>query len=246
MNEEFRTLHERLGRLEELLTAAQERPAEPAWRRPTPGESRWAVTVAVLAAVALQLLLPERLVFRPEWLLPTLELLLLVVLVPASRIRTRRTISLLRGGGLTLAAMVSLANGWSAVLLIRGLVRGTEGSDAGALLMTGAGIWLTNVIVFALWYWEWDRGGPAARAEGSHDYPDFLFPQMQSKELTQADWEPAFADYLYVSFTNATAFSPTDTMPMSRWAKLLMALQASISLLTLALVVARAVNIFRG
>lgn len=200
----------------------------------------------MLAAVALQLLLPERLVFRPEWLLPTLELLLLVVLVPASRIRTRRTISLLRGGGLTLAAMVSLANGWSAVLLIRGLVRGTEGSDAGALLMTGAGIWLTNVIVFALWYWEWDRGGPAARAEGSHDYPDFLFPQMQSKELTQADWEPAFADYLYVSFTNATAFSPTDTMPMSRWAKLLMALQASISLLTLALVVARAVNIFRG
>ncbi|MFJ8363448.1 hypothetical protein [Streptomyces sp. NPDC093984] len=242
MNEEPRALHERLGRLEELLTAARQ---EPAWRRPTRDESRWAVSAAVLAAVALQLLLPERLAFRPVWLLPTLEMLLLVVLLWAFRISTRRTASLLRAGGLALAALVSVANGWSAALLIRGLVRGTEGSDAGALLMTGAGIWLTNVIVFALWYWEWDRGGPAARAAGHHDYPDFLFPQMQSGELAPADWEPAFADYLYVSFTNATAFSPTDTMPLSRWAKLLMASQASISLLTVALVVARAVNILR-
>ncbi|MGV9245880.1 hypothetical protein [Streptomyces sp. NPDC003710] len=246
MNEELRALQERLARLEELLTAGQEEAAEPAWRRPTPGETRWAVTAAVLVAVALQLLLPERLAFQPEWLLPGLELLLLIVLFPASRTRTARTTSLLRGGGLTLAAVVSLANGWSAVLLIRGLVRGTEGGDAGILLTTAAAIWLTNVIVFSLWYWEWDRGGPVARAAGSSDHPDFLFPQMQSRELARADWEPAFADYLYVSFTNATAFSPTDTMPLSRWAKLLMTVQASISLLTLALVVARSVNIFRG
>ncbi|MEU7057006.1 hypothetical protein [Streptomyces sp. NPDC046197] len=246
MNEEFRALHERLARLETMLSAAQERAAEPAWRRPTRDESRWGVTAAVLAAVALQLLLPNRLTFQPAWLLPALELLLLAVLFPTRRARTRRTTSLLRGGGLTLAAMVSLANGWSAVLLIRGLVRGVEGNDAGRLLMTAAAIWLTNVIVFALWYWEWDRGGPAARAEGRKDHPDFLFPQMQSKELAPAEWEPAFADYLYVSFTNATAFSPTDTMPLSRWAKLLMSLQASISLLILALVVARSVNIFRG
>jgi hypothetical protein len=245
VNEEVRAVHERLARLEELLTAGQEGPAEPAWRRATRDESRWSVSAAVLAAVALQLLLPQRLVFRPQWVLPALELLLLVVLFSASRTRAGREASLLRAGGLTLACVVSLANGWSAVLLIRGLVRGSEGSDAGALLMTGAGIWLTNVIVFALWYWEWDRGGPAARAAGRHDYPDFLFPQMQSGELAQPDWEPAFADYLYVSFTNATAFSPTDTMPLSRWAKLLMALQASISLLTVALVVARAVNILR-
>lgn len=230
--------------MEQLLEAALEKPAEPAWRRPTSAESRWAVTAAVLGAVALQLLLPERLAFQPAWLLPALELLLLVLLFPASR--RKRTTSLLRGGGLTLAAIVSLANGWSAVLLIRGLVRGSEGSDAGTLLMTAAAIWLTNVIVFALWYWEWDRGGPVARAEGGNDYTDFLFPQMQSGEMTQADWEPAFADYLYVSFTNATAFSPTDTMPLSRWAKLLMAAQASISLLTLALVVARSVNIIGG
>ncbi|MFI1168810.1 hypothetical protein ACH4UM_35950 [Streptomyces sp. NPDC020801] len=246
MNEEVRGLHERLARMEELLTAAQERPAEPAWRRPTSGESRWAVTAAVLVAVALQLLLPGRLAFHPVWLLPALELLLLLALFPAFHTRAPRTTSLLRVGGLALAALVSLANGWSAVQLIKGLVRGTEGSDAGTLLMAAAAIWLTNVIVFALWYWEWDRGGPAARAAGREDYPDFLFPQMQSKELTQPDWEPAFADYLYVSFTNATAFSPTDTMPLSRWAKLLMALQASVSLLTLALVVARSVNIIRG
>jgi hypothetical protein len=231
--------------MEELLTAAVEKPSVPAWRRPTRDESRWAVTAAVLAAIVVQLLLPERLVVRPEWLLPALELLLLAVLLCAFRISTSRTAALLRAGGLTLAALVSVANGWSAVLLIRGLVRGSEGSDAGALLMTAAGIWLTNVIVFALWYWEWDRGGPAARAAGRHDYPDFLFPQMQEGESAQADWEPEFADYLYVSFTNATAFSPTDTMPLSRWAKLLMALQASISLLTVALVVARAVNILR-
>jgi hypothetical protein len=246
VNEEVRALHERLARLEELLTAAREAPAEPAWRRPTRGESRWAVTAAVAAAVALQLLLPERLTFQPAWLLPALELLLLVALFPGWHARARRTTTLTRGCGLTLAALVSLANGWSAVLLIRGLVRGTEGNDAGKLLMAAAAIWLTNVIVFALWFWEWDRGGPAARAAGGADHTDFLFPQMQSPELGRAEWEPAFADYLYVSFTNATAFSPTDTMPLSRWAKLLMALQASISLLTLALVVARSVNIFRG
>ncbi|MFJ5531728.1 hypothetical protein [Streptomyces sp. NPDC093261] len=246
MNEEVGSLHERLARLEQLLTAAQRKPAEPAWRRPTSRESRWAVSAAVLGAVALQLLLPERLAFHPEWLLPALELLLLVLLFPGPRARKRRTTSLLRGGGLTLAGTVSVANGWSAVLLIRGLVRGSEGSDARTLLTAAAAIWLTNVIVFALWYWEWDRGGPVARAEGIADYPDFLFPQMQSRELTQADWEPAFADYLYVSFTNATAFSPTDTMPLSRWAKLLMGVQALISLLILALVVARSVNIFGG
>ncbi|MFE1752913.1 hypothetical protein [Streptomyces anandii] len=245
MNEEVRGLHERLARLEELLTA-QDRLGEPAWRRPTDGESRWAVTAAVLGAVALQLLLPRRLAFHPDWLLPALEVLLLVALFPAFHPRTGRTTALLRGGGLALAALVSLANGWSAVLLIRGLVRGTEGNDAGALLMAAAGIWLTNVIVFALWYWEWDRGGPVARAAGRAVYPDFLFPQMQSRDMTHPDWEPAFADYLYVSFTNATAFSPTDTMPLSRWAKLLMASQASVSFLTLALVVARSVNIFRG
>jgi hypothetical protein len=112
--------------------------------------------------------------------------------------------------------------------------------EAGPLLLNGGAIRLTNVIVFALWYWEADRGGPAARANAREDYPDFLFPQMTTPEMVGGDWEPYFVDYLYLSFTNATAFSPTDTMPLSRWAKLTMMAQSAVSLLIVALVVARA------
>jgi len=127
--------------------------------------------------------------------------------------------------------------------LVIGLVNGTEGKSAGSLLITGGMIWLTNVIVFALWYWEFDRGGPASRANADRTYPDFQFVQMATPQLAPPDWEPAFADYLYLAFTNAAAFSPTDVMPMSRWAKMGMTLQAAISIVTVALVVARAVNI---
>jgi hypothetical protein len=144
-----------------------------------------------------------------------------------------------------LIALISLANGWSSAELIRGLVNGTEGESAGALLARGASIYITNIIVFSLWYWEWDRGGPVARMRGLQPYPDFLFPQMTQPDLAPPDWEPTYVDYLYVSFTNATAFSPTDVMPLSRWAKMLMALQAAVALLTVALVVARAVNILK-
>jgi len=125
-------------------------------------------------------------------------------------------------------------------------VQGTPvGSNAGPLLITGGTIWLINVIVFALWYWEFDRGGPVARANADRMYPDFQFVQMASPALAPPDWEPAFADYLYLSFTNATAFSPTDTLPLSRWAKLAMTVQAAVSIVTVALVVARAVNILK-
>ena len=118
-------------------------------------------------------------------------------------------------------------------------------TDAGSLLFNGGAVWLTNVIVFALWYWEADRGGPAARANARHEYPDFLFAQMTAPEMAPRDWEPRFLDYLYLSFTNATAFSPTDTLPLSRWAKLTMMAQSAVSLVTVALVIARAVNILR-
>jgi uncharacterized membrane protein len=131
------------------------------------------------------------------------------------------------------------------VLLIHGLIAGTEGRTAGPLLFAAAAIWGSNVVVFALWYWEFDRGGPVARAHAHRPNPDFLFPQMQTPELVSKDWEPTFFDYGYVSYTNATAFSPTDTMPLSRWAKLLMLMQSITSLATVALVVARAVNILR-
>src|SRR5262249_4693432 len=128
---------------------------------------------------------------------------------------------------------------------VRHLVEGDAGDSGGALLASGAAIWATNVTAFALWYWELDRGGPAARALGRRPYPDFLFPQMTSPEVTPHDWEPAFADYLYLSFTNTVAFSPTDVMPLSRWSKMLMLLQSAVSIVAIALVISRAVNIFK-
>jgi uncharacterized membrane protein len=124
-------------------------------------------------------------------------------------------------------------------------VRGSEDMTAGPLLITGGIIWLTNVIIFGLWYWEFDRGGPVARTNATHQYPDLMFPQMTAPQLAPPDWEPMFADYLYLAFTNATAFSPTDVMPLSRWAKGAMLLQSAVSIVTVALVVARAVNILR-
>ena len=218
----------------------------PAWRRQTQGEARWQPAVATAAAVALQFPLPGRLVLvHPVWLLPALESLLLLILVIANPRRIDRQSRALRLLGLILTALLSLANAYSVARLAVGLVQGTLGNSAGPLLVTGGVIWLTNVIIFGLWYWEFDRGGPAARANADRMYPDFQFVQMVSPQLAPPDWEPAFADYLYLAFTNAAAFSPTDVMPMSRWAKLAMTVQSAISILTVALVVARAVNILK-
>jgi hypothetical protein len=218
----------------------------PAWRRRTRGEPRWAVMLVLLVAICVQLALPDRLTISPHWLLPALELLLMAALVVADpHLRVERHTPLLRTLGLMLAGAVSVANGGSAGLLVHDLLRGDSGVSATGLLMAGAGVWLTNVIAFSLWYWEWDRGGPAARAMGTHAYPDLLFPQMQQQGIAPPDWEPQYPDYLFVAFTNATAFSPTDTMPLSRWTKLLMTMQSVVSLLTLALVIARAVNVLQ-
>ena len=245
----IRSLHDRLSDMEHRV-AAGERPGPgpvPAWRRPTQGEARWQVVLAVAVAVALQYPLPGRLVLvHPFWLLPTLQALLLIALVAVNPRRINTESRVIRFLSLTLAALLSLANAYSLARLAVGLVQGTPvGSNAGPLLITGGTIWLINVIVFALWYWEFDRGGPVARANADRMYPDFQFVQMTSPGLAPPDWEPAFADYLYLSFTNATAFSPTDTMPLSRWAKLAMTVQAAVSIVTVALVVARAVNILK-
>jgi hypothetical protein len=124
-------------------------------------------------------------------------------------------------------------------------VRGSTGLDAIGLLATGAAIYATNVIAFGVWYWELDRGGPFDRAQGMDPHPDFLFPQMTAPHLAPPDWEPLFVDYLYLSLTNVLAFSPTDTLPLSRWAKSLMAFQSVVALSTTALVIARAVNILK-
>ena len=151
----------------------------------------------------------------------------------------------LRYTSLTLIALISLTNAWSAGRLIWQIVHTRQHQPATTLLVTGGAIWLTNVIAFGLWYWEFDRGGPVARALAIQPYPDFLFPQMTDPELAPPSWEPMFADYFYLSFTNATAFSPTDVLPLSRWAKMLMLVQSAVSLLLAALVIARAVNILR-
>ena len=219
---------------------------KPAWQRRTIGERRWQVAVCIAVAIGLQVAMPGRLVvLRPVWILPTLQGVLLVTLFLANPHRIDRESLVLRMLGLTLAALISFGNAWSVVRLAIGLVQGTEGENAGPLLVTGGAIWLTNVIVFALWYWEFDRGGPVARALGTRPYPDFQFVQMASPELAPPNWEPAFADYLYLAFTNASAFSPTDVMPLSRWAKLAMTLQSAVSIVTVALVVARAVNLLK-
>jgi len=182
---------------------------------------------------------------RPVWLLPALEALLLAGLIAANPTHINRQSRALRTASLILIGLITLGNGWSAERLVIGLTRGTEGENAGPLLTTGGAIWLTNVIVFALWYWDFDRGGPVARAHAVKCYPDFQFVQMTNPELAPPDWEPQFADYLYLSFTNATAFSPTDVLPLSRWAKMAMLFQSAVSLVTVALVIARAVNILK-
>ena len=258
--EGIRALNARLDELERKV-APQERsgpgagPASgpggkpgpmPAWKRVTEGEARWQATAAVAVAIALQFPLPDKLVLvHPVWLLPAVETLLLVALVMVNPHRITRTSTAIRVLSLILVAIFSLTNAYSVARLAVGLVQGTEGENAGPLLVTGGVIWLTNVIVFALWYWEFDRGGPVARANAVRTYPDFQFVQMTSPQLAPPSWEPEFADYLYLSFTNAAAFSPTDVMPLTRWAKLAMAVQSAISIVTVALVVARAVNIFK-
>jgi uncharacterized membrane protein len=215
----------------------------PAWKRATEGELRWPVSLAILATAALQAMLPEHLSLTGRWVLPAVQAGILVALVLANPFRVNRTSVVVRALGLLVVALASLANAWSVAHLVIGLADGTETDSAAVLLAVGGNIWLTNVIVFSVWYWELDRGGPAARAHGVDPYPDFLFPQMATPEVAPADWEPEYPDYLYVSFTNATAFSPTDTLPLSRWAKFAMLVQSAISLVTAALVIARAVNI---
>ena len=155
---------------------------------------------------------------------------------------------MIRAASLALLVLITAANLISAILLVHALLTEPKiTGTAGPLLASGANIWATNVIAFGLWYWEFDRGGPVERAVGdTMRFPDFLFPQMGApRELIAPDWEPHFIDYLYLSFTNATAFSPTDVMPLARWSKCAMAVQSGVAILIGVLVVARAVNILQ-
>ncbi|GGM19728.1 DUF1345 domain-containing protein [Dactylosporangium sucinum] len=225
------------------LQRGSDRPAQlPGWLRRTEAEQRWPAALAIAAAIAIHMVLPPDLAPRPRWLLPGLESLLLLTVVAVNPLRINRETRVLRPLSIGLVAVLTLVTAWSVALLVRALFR-HGGPPPEHLLLWGGAIWLTNVIVFALWFWEGDRGGPGARADGSAPHPDFVFTQMQVPDLASRDWEPTFVDYLYLSFTNATAFSPTDTLPMSTWAKLLMLSESLLSLVTVLLVVARAVNV---
>ena len=212
-------------------------------------EPRWPLAVALFSYIALTVVLriaqPEREALGPHWLVPALEVALLVALIAADpahivgRARWLRPLALTLIFALTVVALLSTA------VLIVDLIRGSKVTEsAPSLLASGALIWLGNALVFGLLYWELDAGGPLARALGTRSYPDFAFSQQLSPELAPPGWRPRYVDYLILGITTSTAFSPTDVMPMRAWSKLTMALQSLISLTVVGLVIARAVNAF--
>jgi len=205
-------------------------------------DPRWPSALAVVTALALYVTLPGRLIVGPSWVLPVFEALLLVPLLLASPYRHSAEEPWMRAASVAIIVLINVANIASLGLLCQQLLKGHTHSGV-ALFYSAISIWLTNVIVFGLWYWELDRGGPAARYRGEDIPPDFQFPQMTTPAVARPGWRPGFIDYMYVSLTNATAFSPTDTMPLSPWSKVLMAVESLVSLLTVAIVAARAVNI---
>lgn len=223
--------------MDESVTTA--RPTSNGAGRP---EATWPAAATVVAVVLLQLVLPDKLAPGARWLLPGLEIVLLLPLLIGVRYRHHKESAWARVLAITLIAVINVANLYSLILLAYFLVHGGR-AGGHELIVASIAIWFTNVAIFGLWYWEIDRGGPGARTHPVPRPPEFLYPQMANPAVAPRDWRPAFFDYLYVSLTNATAFSPTDTMPLSQRAKALMAVQSLASLLTVALVAARAVNI---
>jgi uncharacterized membrane protein len=203
-------------------------------------ETRWPAAAAIVAVVVVQLALPQSLTFGSRALLPALEVALLAVILATNRRRLTATSKDMRFASVGLIALMAVANSLSLGLLVNALLNGSATSGH-RLILAALGIWLTNVVVFALLYWELDRKGVHARSTGTAGDEELLFPQMTLPR--HAAWMPVFGDYLYVSFTNSTAFSPTDTMPLSSRIKMAMLVQSLLSLVTIGLVGARAVNI---
>jgi len=223
---------------------ASETSSQPGRPYPPPPESEpfWPAQATILGAVILQFTLPERLVVGPFWLIPSLEGLLLLGMFFATPHELEHEHTRRRRVALGLIAFVSVANIYSLGALTHFLLH-HHVNHGNELVVSGVLIWLTNFLIFALWYWETDRGGPGRRAAGHDLAPDFLFPQMSDDSIEPRNWRPKFIDYLYVSLTNATAFSPTDTMPLTPMAKIVMGVQSLVSLVTIGLIVSRAVNI---
>jgi hypothetical protein len=210
------------------------------------GEPRWPMAGAVLAAIVLTILLPDAIRVGPRWFLPLVEGVLLVILILGDPGRIDRRTRELRMVSIVLVSVLVLATLWSTGQLIDDLIQGgPETNSATELLTAGTAVWFSNIIAFALLYWEVDGGGAAARAHEVATHTDFAFPQVINPRLAEPGWRPRFVDYLYLGYTNATAFSPTDVMPLAPWAKLTMAVQSFISIAILGLVIARAVNVFK-
>ncbi|MER5777662.1 hypothetical protein ABT144_25900 [Streptomyces sp. NPDC002039] len=209
------------------------------------GESRWPMAGAVVAAIVLTLLLPDDLRLAPGWVLPLVEGLLLVALIAGDPGRISRRSTALRAASIALVGVLACSAVWSTIRLVDDLIHGgKETGSAASLLQAGGTVWACTILAFSLLYFELDSGGAAARAHRMPVTPQLAFPQQLSPELNAAHWRPRYVDYLYLGLTNATAFSPTDVMPLAAWAKIAMGIQSLVSLLILGLVVARAVNVF--
>ena len=209
------------------------------------GDPAWPAQLAVALTIVLYFALPGKLTLGPNWLIPVAEGVLLVGLVAATPRGPARHSQPRRRLAMGLVALVSFANLVSLILLIHYLLKGGKASGH-PLILAGIELWVTNVLLFGVWFWELDRGGPVSRQlEPEARLPDFLFPQMTQGGISPPGWRPVFLDYLYTSFTNATAFSPTDTMPLSRWAKMLMLVESAVSLVLAIMVAARAINILK-
>ncbi len=211
------------------------------------GEPRWPMAAAVLATGLLRAFLPSQLrAGDSRWLYLIVIAALLGILVigdPGRIDRDKRWLRLTTG---SLIALISVVNATAAIKLVVNILDTANfTNNAHVLLVSGAAIWLTNVIAFGLWYWDVDRGGAAARARGATEHPAFIFPEMINPQFVLTGWYPRFVDYLHLSFTAATAFSPTDVSAVKPWAKLMMMAEESISLIVALLVVARAVNILK-
>ncbi len=181
-----------------------------------------------------------------RWVIPAFEGVLLITIIAVDPGRIDDRSKLARRLTIGLIAFMVLAALWGTSVLIKDLIHGSSVTlSAASLLAAGATVWFANIVAFSLLYWELDCGGPAARAQQMPKTPDFAFPQQLEPEVTPAGWRPQYVDYFYLAFTSATAFSPTDAMPLVPWAKLSMALQQLISLVLFGLVVARAVNVFK-
>jgi hypothetical protein len=188
---------------------------------------------------------PHRESLGPRWLVPSLEIGLLVVLIAANPAHVVGRARWLRPLSITLIGLLTVVAVTFDGILIVDLVKGNKVTEsADSLLASGALVWLGNALVFGLLYWALDSGGPLARYRRERPHPDFAFSQQLNPELAPAGWRPRYVDYLILGLTTSTAFSPTDVMPMTAWAKLSMALQSLISLTVIGLVIARAVNVF--